>query len=121
MSTHLNDLSTSAVVAAGFPPGPVADLTAGPAVDLAAGDGPCFAIQLVGAGPPDTGFYGSLEESPDGVVWAAVVGVGFPEAAANTVAAVRFTRSARYVRWVGVPDNGTFTVAVVVGQERKLV
>ena len=122
MSTHLNDLPSAAVVAAGFAPAVITESEAGPAVDLAAGDGPCFAVQLVGAVSAGDSVAGALEQSADGGFWTAVPGAAFAPAAAAGVQTIRFDRTARYVRWVGTVagTDPSVAVAVVIGQERKL-
>ena len=123
MSTCLHDLRNAAVIAAAFPPAVVTDAVSGAAVDLAAADGPCFAVQSVGALAEDCVLNGTLEESADGTNWTTIAdGTFTPVPAANTAETIRFTRSARYVRWSGTPDGGvpSAAVAVLIVQERKL-
>jgi hypothetical protein len=123
MSTFLHDLRNAAVVAAAIPPAVITDTTTGAAVDLAAADGPCFAVQQVGALAADCVLSGTLEESADGTTWAAISDGAFtPVAAADAAETIPFTRSARYVRWSGTPDGGvpSAAVAVLIVQQKKL-
>lgn len=125
MSTHLNDLESAAVVASGAVPGEQTASVNGPAVDLISGDGPCFAIQQVGDFSEDTTLVGHIEESATGSSgWTAITGAAFDEvSAANNIQVIRFTRTARYVRWVGtiVGDTPAVTVAVVIGEQKKII
>lgn len=122
MSTHVHDFPTATAVAAGMYPYPITASTNGPAVDLAAGDGPCFAVQQVGDAPGDGTLDGTIEQSADGTNWSAVGGAAFaPVPGPDNVQVIRFTRTARYVRWVGTLAGAApeFTVAVVIGQQKK--
>ncbi len=123
MASALNDLASAALILSAFPPQVLADATPGPAVDLGPGDGPCFAVQTVGAVSADAQLYGLLEQSDDGAAWAAVPGAAFaPAVAAGGVQTVRFRRSQRYVRWTGSvdgPEGSAVAAAVVVVQQRK--
>lgn len=122
MSTHVNDLASAAVVAAGYPPTVITETEVGSAVDLAQGDGACFAVQLVGAVSSGDSVTGAIEESADNDTWAAVSGGTFTTATATGVQTIRFERTRRYVRWVGTVagTDPSIAVAVVIGQEKKL-
>ena len=122
MSTHVNDLASAAVVAAGFAPAVITDDEAGPAVDLAQGDGACFAVQLVGSVSSGDSVAGAIEESADNDTWDAVSGATFATATAAGVQTIRFTRTRRYVRWVGTVagSDPSVAVAVVIGETKKL-
>lgn len=122
MSTCLHDIPSSAVVATGFAPQVITDTENGPSVDLGEGDGPCFAIQLVGSVSSGDSVTGSLEESTGGGTWTAVSGATFTAATAAGIQTIQFTRTARYVRWVGTiaGTDPSIAVAVVIGQEKKL-
>ena len=121
MSTHINDLRSATVVAALDP----TDLTAshnGSAVNLAAGDGPCFAIQHVGDAPGDGTLAGRIEQSDDGTTWTAISGAAFTQVAGgDVVQVIRFHRSAKYIRWVGTLAGSSpeFIVGVLVGELKK--
>jgi hypothetical protein len=93
-------------------------------VDLLAGDGPAFAVLTVGTLATGTTVGGYLEESADGVSWDGIAGADFaPVTTANSIRAVTFRRSARYVRAVVTLAGSSpqAHLAVVIGQEAKLV
>jgi hypothetical protein len=123
MSAHIDDLGAAAVVAAGLAPGTQTAGVTGPAVDLISGDGSCFALQQVGTVADETTLTGHIEESPTGTSsWTAITGATFAAVTgSNDVQAIRFTRTARYVRWVGTitGDTPSVSVAVLIGQPRK--
>lgn len=122
MSTHINDIPNAAVIAAAFPPAALTETDAGPTIDLANADGPCFAVQLVGSVSSGDTLTGALEESTDGSTWTAVTGGAFTVASAVGVQSLRFERTKRYVRWVGTiaGTDPEIVAAVVVGQQKKL-
>lgn len=124
MSSHVQDFPASAQVGAGLYPTSLTATTNGPAVDLAAGDGPCFAVQHVGDCPGDGTLDGKIEQSADGTSWAAVSGATFAQVdGPDAVQVIRFDRTARYVRWVGTLAGAApeFVVAVLIGQQRKTI
>ncbi|HJZ55648.1 MAG TPA: hypothetical protein VKE74_11840 [Gemmataceae bacterium] len=125
MSTSLHDFPSAVTVAAGLSPATLTGNATGPAVDLADADGPCFAVQLVGA-LTDTTLTGRIEQSATGASgWTAISGAEFtPETDAEKVQVIRFTPTARYVRWAAdVTDEGdpSVAVAVVIGQQKKSI
>jgi len=122
VSTHLNDIPSAAVVAVGYPPAVMTETDAGPTIDLANADGPCFAIQVVGSVSTADTLTGALEESADGSTWTAVSGGAFTVASAAGVQTIRFERTKRYVRWVGTiaGTDPEIAAAVVVGQQKKV-
>jgi hypothetical protein len=122
MSTALHDVRSAAFVAAGLHPDTIDDSATGPAIDMIAADGPCFAIQQVGAFSEDTILSGSIEQSPDGTSWEPIAGAEFADVmAANNVQVIRFTRTARYVRYAAalVAAAPEVTLAVVIGEQQK--
>jgi len=124
MSTHVNDFATAAAVVAAQYPYPLTATTNGPAVSLPAGDGPCFAVQLVGDAPGDGTIDGALQESDDGTTWTAIPGATFAQVpGSDTAEVINFTRSAKYVRWVGTLAGVSpqFTVSVLIGQQKKTI
>jgi hypothetical protein len=122
MSTYINDLRSSAVVAAGLHPTTISVSTNAPAVDLTDGDGPCFAIQLVGDLEESGTLDGRIEQSADGTTWDAIPGAVFAEVdGAQDVQVIRFERTMRYLRWASTVagDDPVFTVAVAIGSLKK--
>ena len=123
MSTHINDLANASVAAAGLYPASVTSDDEGPGIDLGAADGPCFAIQQVGAvGGTSPVLTGRIEESSDNSSWSAISGATFTAvAASDNVQVIRFTRTERYIRWSCTLAGTTPTavVAVVIGQQKK--
>ncbi len=121
MSTHINDLSSAAVVAASLGPTVVSESANGSAVDLANGDGPCFAIQHVGDLEESGTLAGLIEESADGSAWSAIPGATFTQvSAAQNLQVIRFERTKRYLRWAAtIVDEPVYTVAVVIGCLKK--
>lgn len=125
MSTHLNDVPSAVAVAAALPPVVLTGLTNGGAIDLGDADGPCFAVQAVGALAEDCTLASALQQSDTGTSWSAIAdGVFVDSTEGNTTQTIRFTRNARYVRWTGTPTGGdpgpSAAVAVVIGQEKKV-
>ena len=122
MSTYIDDLRSSAAVAAGQYPDTLTTSTNGPSVNLATGDGPCFAIQIVGEAPGDGTIDGRIEQSADNTTWTAISGATFTQlTGSNDIQVIRFHRSAKYVRWVGTlaGDSPEFAVAVLIGEQKK--
>jgi len=124
MSTHINDLRSAGAIAAGIHPAAIGANATGPTVDLGAidGDGPCFAIQHVGDLEDEGTLDGRIEESANGSSWSAISGATFTQvAAANNLQVIRFTRTARYVRWAATVAGASvlFTVAAVIGSQKK--
>lgn len=124
MSTVLNDVPSAASIASGHHPATRTANVTGPTVDLG-GDGPCFAVQQVGAVSGDgASLAGRIEESATGSSWAAIGGATFAAVTAeNDVQAIRFRPTARYVRWAATVtgDTPSFAVAVLLGQQKKTV
>jgi hypothetical protein len=122
MSTALNDLASAALVSAALYPDTQTSSPTGSAVDMITADGPCFAVQQVGAFTADS-LSGHVEESADGSTgWAAIDGAEFAEVAdANDVQVITFTRTARYLRYVGTIAGGSPSVvmAVLIGEQLK--
>jgi hypothetical protein len=124
MSTHINDLHSGAVVAAGVHPTTISTNSTGLTVDLGAanGDGPCFAIQHVGAIDEEGTLDGRIEQSADASSWSAISGATFTQVSApNDIQVIRFTRTMRYVRWAGtvVGSGVVFNIAVSIGSQKK--
>ena len=124
MSTRINDFASAALLASGLAPSERTASVSGPAVDLLSADGPCFAVQHVGAVSGEPTLAGHVEQSPDGSTWAAVSGATFTTVtAANDLQTIRFTRSARYVRWVGTVagDDPSAMIAALIGEQKKTI
>jgi hypothetical protein len=122
MSTALHDLASAGLVVAGLHPDTKTSSPTGPTIDLVAADGPCFAIQQVGSLSEDTTLEGRIEQSADGSNWSAITGATFdPVTIENTLQVIRFTRTARYVRYAAelTGDTPSVDLAVVIGEQKK--
>jgi hypothetical protein len=118
MATSLHDLPAAAGLYPGLVPGEYFDETAaGDSQDLIAGEGRVFAAFTVG-GYSGGSVTGQVQESADASNWttAASVLVG-----SNSVAAVAFSRTQRYVRarLVVAGTGGTVPGAAILGQQKK--
>ena len=124
MSTCLNDLATAVRVASGLAPSQQTADVNGSTVDMIAADGPCFAVQHVGAVSGDAVVEGRIEESANGSSWSAISGATFTDVTtANDLQTITFTRTARYVRWAADIDGDTPTaqIAVLIGEQKKTI
>ena len=124
MSTHINDLRSAAALATGVYPSTIGASANGPSVDLGAvnGDGPCFAIQHIGALEEDGSLDGRIEQSADGSSWSAITGATFTQVdASSNLQTIRFTRSQRYVRWAATIAGSSplFSISVLIGSQKK--
>src|SRR5262245_45157748 len=124
MSTAIHDLASAGLVAAGLYPDTKTTSPTGPTIDMVAADGQCFAIQQVGEFSDDTTLDGYIEESANGTSWSAISGATFDTVSgANTIQVIRFTRSARYVRYAAplTGDTPSVELAVVMGEQQKTI
>lgn len=122
MSTSLHDFPAAVVAAAGAYPAEQTDSLEGPTVDLLAGDGPCFAVQIVGAVVSGTTVAGRIEQSATGSSWSAISGAEFVEVDdSDQLEAIRFTPTARYVRWAAdiTGVGASALIAVLIGRQKK--
>ncbi len=126
MSTKLQDVANNAILGAGLAPQTLTATANGSAADMQAGDGPCFAIQQVGAvsGTSPT-LAGKIQESADGSTgWSDVAGATFTTVTASSnYQAISFDRTKRYQRYVGTVGgtSPSFAVAVVISQQKKQI
>ncbi len=122
MSTHVNDLASAVAVYAGVVPAVRTANTTGSTIDLITADGPCFAIQQVGAISDDVAWAGHIEESTDGSSWSAINDAEFESVdAINNIQTITFRRTKRYVRYVGIvtgPDPSV-PVSALIGEQKK--
>ena len=123
MSTKLHDFAHQAILGSGLTPRTATATVTGPAIDLLAGDGRCFAVQqvgsLTGSGASITG---KVQESADGTTWADVAGATFTAViSADNAQAITFDRTQRYVRYVGTVagSSPSIPVAVLISEQRK--
>jgi hypothetical protein len=124
MSTCLNDVASAARLASGLAPSQQTANVNGSTVDMIDADGPCFAVQHVGAVSGGVTVEGRMEESTTGSSWSAISGATFTAVTtANDVQVITFTRTARYVRWAADIDGETPTaqVAVLIGEQKKTI
>ena len=123
MSAHINDFAAAVAVYAAVPPSTQTAALTGAAVDMIAADADCFAIQQVGSFDDGPTWSGRIEESATGSSgWAAISGATFNGVTeADDTQVIRFTRTARFVRYVGAVTGGTpsAALAVLVGEAKK--
>ena len=124
MSTFLHDVPSKALFRNGVPPAEVTEPDAGPAVEFPTGDGPTFAVLMLGATTGDAVVGVTFEQSHDGTTWVEVPDANIPaQAVAGAVIGVSFVRDRRYVRCqyaVTGEEGATATVAVLLGQPAKI-
>ena len=123
MSTHVNDLASAVAVHTAAPPDTYTAALDGDAIDLIASDGACFAVQQVGDFEEGHTWTGRIEQSTDGTSgWTAISGAAFAAVTAGTnTQVIRFTRTARYVRYAAsvVGAAPEVNLAVLIGEARK--
>jgi hypothetical protein len=125
MSTKIQDIANEIILGAGLAPQTITSSTNGSSGDMLAGDGPCFAIQQVGAvsGTSPT-LAGKIQESADASTWSDVSGATFTAVtAAGNYQCINFERTKRYLRYVGTVGgtSPSFAVAVVISQQKKQI
>jgi hypothetical protein len=122
MSTKIGDLATAVAVTSALDPAIQTGSANGSLIDLIAADGDCFAIQQIGSMSGGLTWTGSIEESSNGSSWSAIAGATFtPVTASNNTQVIRFTRTARFVRYVGTVTGGSPSVAIsaAIGEQKK--
>ena len=122
MSTHIDDLRSSSSLASGVFPTTVSISALGPTVDLADGDGACFAVQQIGDAPGDGSIVGRIEQSDDGTTWSAIAGAAFVQVEGGyDLQIIRFLRAARYLRWAATISGSSpeFAVCALIGSQKK--
>ncbi|MBM3982983.1 MAG: hypothetical protein FJ304_22465 [Planctomycetes bacterium] len=122
MSTHINDLASAGSVQSAVYPNTYGSAFNGSTLDMISSDGPCFAVQHVGAFEESNTWTGRVEQSADGSSWSAISGAAFAAVtAANNVQVIRFERTARYVRYAASLTGSTaeLGLAVVIGALKK--
>ena len=122
MSTHIDDLRSSSTLASGVFPTTVSISALGPTVDLADGDGACFAVQQIGDAPEEGSIVGRIEQSNDGTSWSAIDGAAFaPVEGGYNLQIIRFLRAERYVRWAATifGSISEFAVCALIGSQKK--
>lgn len=124
MSTVLHDVPSKALFRGGVPPAEVTEPDAGPAVEFPTGDGPTFAVLMVGAVANDASVAVTFEQSHDGTTWVAVPDAEIPaQSASGAIVGVSFVRDRRYVRCqydLSGEEGATANVAVLLGQPAKI-
>lgn len=125
MSTKIQDIANEIILGVGLAPQTITSSTNGSTGDMLTGDGPCFAIQQVGAvsGTSPT-LAGKVQESSDGSSWSDISGATFTSVTSTgSYQCINFERTKRYVRYVGTVGgtSPSFAVAVVISQQKKQV
>ena len=122
MSTHVNDFASGVAVYGAVVPSVRTASVNSSAIDLITADGPCFAVQQVGAISEDVAWVGHIEESANGSSWSAIDGAEFESVdAINNIQAITFRRTKRYVRYVGTVTgtDPAVPLAVFIGEQQK--
>ncbi len=122
MSTHINDLASAVAVHSAVYPDTRGAAFNGSTVDLISADGPCFAVQHIGAFEESNTWTGRIEQSADGSSWSAISGAAFAAVtAAENTQVIRFTRTARYVRYAASLTGSTaeLVLSVLIGAGKK--
>jgi hypothetical protein len=122
MSAHINDFASAVAVHAAVAPSIHTAALNGDAVDLIDSDGECFAVQQIGSFEESHTWTGRIEQSADGTSWSAISGAAFTAVAgSDNTQVIRFTRTARYVRYAASLTGADPEVylAVLIGQARK--
>ena len=122
MSTHINDFASAVAVHTSVVPATYTAALNGNAADLIAADGACFAVQQIGAFTEGPTWTGRIEQSADGTSWSAISGATFVAVTAGPdTQVIRFTRTARYVRYAASVTGGSpsLALAVLIGEGRK--
>jgi hypothetical protein len=119
MATKINDLASTTRLWQAI--GPVVASTpqvTSTAIDMLAGDGPCFAILSAESATVPSSLI--VQASADGTTWADIPGATIPAGVASTRALV-FARPQRYVRAiVNLDESGDdVPLSVLVGQMKK--
>jgi hypothetical protein len=125
MSTKIHDLANQAILGVGAPPQTATSTVNASGGDMQAGDGRCFALQLVGtvSGTSPT-LDGKIQESSDNSTWTDITGATFTQVTASTNnQAITFDRTKRYLRYVGTigGTSPSFALAVVISEQKKQV
>ena len=122
MSAHISDLASAVAVRAAVSPSTHTAAFDGDLVDMIDADGPCFAVQQIGFFEDEQSWTGRIEQSADGTTWTAISGAAFAAVTGGEdTQAIRFTRTARYLRYaVGVSGaDPEVQLAVLIGQVKK--
>jgi hypothetical protein len=126
MSTKLNDIADQALLGASLAPQTLTASANGSAIDMINADGPCFAVQQVGAvsGTSPT-LAGKIQESADGSTsWSDITSATFTTVTASTnTQVVTFERTKRYLRYVATIGGTTpsFAAAALIGEQKKQI
>jgi len=122
MSAHISDLASAVLVRPAVGPSTRTVAFNGDLVDMIDADGACFAVQQIGFFEDEQSWTGRIEQSADGTTWAAISGAAFVAVTGGeNTQAIRFTRSARYLRYA-VSVSGAdpeVQLAVLIGQLKK--
>ncbi len=125
MSTALNDVQNQAQLGASVYPASVNDTNNGSTVDMINADGPCFAMQVIGAVTGTTpSLTGKIQESDDDSTWTDVADATFTAVtASDNVQTIVFERTKRYLRHYRTVSGTTpaFLLSVLIGEQKKTV
>lgn len=126
MSTKLHDLASQAELRGGAGPQTFTSTVTGSGVDMIHADGRCFAVQHVGTVSGTSPILdGKIQESDaPGSGYTDIAGAAFTSVtASNNLQIISFTRSKRYLRYVGTiaGTSPSFTLAVLLGGQKKRI
>src|SRR5258708_5426458 len=123
MSAHINDFASAVALHTAVSPSIQTAAFNGDAIDMIDADGACFAVQQIGSFEESNTWTGRIEQSADGSSgWAAISGAAFTAVTeGQNTQVIRFTRTARYVRYAASLTGSTaeFTLAVLIGEGKK--
>ena len=121
MSTKLNDLANQAEVAALYGPASATVTTSGSASASTVGDGPEFALAMIGTPSSGAGVTVAIEESDDQSAWSAISGATTGAKTAAAIVPLTFQRSKKYIRAKLTITGSTpsIPVAVAGGRQKK--
>jgi len=125
MSTKLHDIPNNAQISAAFTPRALTTTTNSNALDFAAGDHRCCAIQQIGAVSGTTpSLAGKIQESSDQSTWTDISGATFTAVTTtDNVQSISFDRTKRYLRFVATITGTTpsFQIAALIIEQKKQI
>jgi hypothetical protein len=118
----MNDVANAVAVYTALAPVVRTTSVNGSGIDMIAADGPCFAVQQIGAISEDVAWVGHIEESDNNSTWTAIDDAEFASVdAPSNIQTITFQRRKRYLRYVGTPTgtDPSVPVSAFIGQLHK--